>query len=58
MIDDDPDADNPFKRTIPWLGYDPNALTGLNLMQWMNMPQNSSLANSMQANFMNMPLMS
>uniref|UniRef100_A0A803MEU5 Auxin response factor n=1 Tax=Chenopodium quinoa TaxID=63459 RepID=A0A803MEU5_CHEQI len=53
MPDDESDVDNPFKRTMPWLGDDPHALTGLSLMQWMNMPQNQSLANPMQANFLN-----
>lgn len=42
---------------MPWLGddicmKDPQALPGLSLVQWMNMQQNTSLANSIQANYM------
>jgi len=42
---------------MPWLGddicmKDPQALPGLSLVQWMNMQQNPSLANSMQPNYM------
>ncbi|KAL1356473.1 hypothetical protein HN51_008483 [Arachis hypogaea] len=57
MPDDDPsDFDNLFKRTMPWLGddmcmKDPQGLPGMSLVQWMNMQQNPSLANSMQPNY-------
>lgn len=42
---------------MPWLGddfgmKDPQALPGLSLVQWMNMQQNPSLANSIQPNYM------
>lgn len=53
MPDDDSQMDNLFKRTMPWLGDDPHALTGLSLVQWMNMQQNPSLGNPMQPNFLN-----
>ncbi|OMO69917.1 AUX/IAA protein [Corchorus olitorius] len=51
------DLDNLFKRSMPWLGdeicmKDSQALSGLSLVQWMNMQQNPALANSMQPNFM------
>ncbi|GAB2222916.1 hypothetical protein Drorol1_Dr00017047 [Drosera rotundifolia] len=58
MPDDDmSDLYSPFKRAVPWLGEDnfmkdPQALGGLSLAQWMNMQQNPSLGNSMQANFL------
>ncbi|KAG8376339.1 hypothetical protein BUALT_Bualt09G0052900 [Buddleja alternifolia] len=56
--DDSSDLDNLFRRTMPWLGDDfgmnnPQALPGLSLVQWMNMQQNPSLANSMQQNYIN-----
>lgn len=55
--DESSDLENLFKRPMPWLGddicmKDSQALTGLSLVQWMNMQQNSVLANSMQPNFM------
>ncbi|EEF42609.1 auxin response factor 19 [Ricinus communis] len=55
--DDSPDLDSIFKKTMPWLGddiymKDPQSLPGLSLMQWMNLQQNPSLANSMQPNYM------
>lgn len=55
--DDSSDLDGIFKRTMPWLGddfgmKDPQALPGLSLVQWMNMQQNPSLANSMQSNYL------
>ncbi|KAJ8753116.1 hypothetical protein K2173_017666 [Erythroxylum novogranatense] len=55
--DDSSDLDNLFKRPMPWLGddicmKDPQAASGLSLVQWMNMQQNNSLANSMQPNYM------
>ncbi|KNA25133.1 hypothetical protein SOVF_009550 isoform A [Spinacia oleracea] len=53
MPDDESDVDNLYKRTMPWLGDDPHALSGLSLAQWMNMPQNQSFANSMQGNYLN-----
>ncbi|XP_022842836.1 auxin response factor 19-like isoform X1 [Olea europaea var. sylvestris] len=59
MPDDDlSDPDNLFRRMMPWLGddfgmKDPQALQGLSLVQWMNMQQNPSLANSMQPNCLN-----
>lgn len=42
---------------MPWLGddfgmKDPQGLPGLSLVQWMNMQQNPSLANSMQPNYL------
>lgn len=59
MPDDDlSDLDSLFKRTtMPWLGddlsmKDPHALSGLNLMHWMNMQQSPSFANSIQSNYM------
>lgn len=58
MPDDDySDLDGLFKRTMPWLGddfgmKDPQGLPGLSLVQWMNMQQNPSLANSMQPNYL------
>ncbi|CAO2816435.1 unnamed protein product [Amaranthus hypochondriacus] len=53
MPDDDSDVDNILKRSMPWLGDDPNAMAGMSLVQWMNMQQNPSFANPMQANFLN-----
>ncbi|KAL9227148.1 hypothetical protein vseg_002876 [Gypsophila vaccaria] len=53
MADDNHDFDSVFKRTMPWLGDDSHGSTGLSLVQWMNMQQNSSLANPMQSNFLN-----
>ncbi|KAL3534980.1 hypothetical protein ACH5RR_003441 [Cinchona calisaya] len=59
MPDDDlSDLDNLCKRTMPWLGEDfgmkdPHAFSGLSLVQWMNMPQNPSLANAAQPNYLN-----
>ncbi|XWS71033.1 hypothetical protein CRYUN_Cryun03dG0101900 [Craigia yunnanensis] len=55
--DESSDLDNLFKRPMPWLGddicmKDTQALSGLSLVQWMNMQQNPVLANSMQPNFM------
>ncbi|KAJ0091481.1 hypothetical protein Patl1_14065 [Pistacia atlantica] len=55
--DESADLDNLFKRTMPWLGdefsmKDSQALPGFSLVQWMNMQQNPSLANSMQSNYM------
>ncbi|XP_055822490.1 auxin response factor 19-like [Solanum dulcamara] len=58
MPDDDcSDLDGLFKRTMPWLGddfgmKDLQGLPGLSLVQWMNMQQNPSLANSMQPNYL------
>ncbi|KAL3332096.1 hypothetical protein AABB24_032618 [Solanum stoloniferum] len=58
MPDDDcSDLDGLFKRTMPWLGddfgmKDPQGLPGLSLVQWMNMQQNPSLANSVQPNYL------
>ncbi|XP_037495214.1 auxin response factor 19 isoform X2 [Jatropha curcas] len=54
---DSADLDNLFKKTMPWLGddmymKDPHSLPGLSLVQWMNMQQNPSLANSLQPNYM------
>ncbi|KAL3642839.1 hypothetical protein CASFOL_013654 [Castilleja foliolosa] len=51
------DMDNIFRQTMPWIGddyglKDPQALPGLSLVQWMNMQQNPSLANSVQSNYM------
>ncbi|CAI9766631.1 unnamed protein product [Fraxinus pennsylvanica] len=59
MPDDDlSDPNNLFRRTMAWLGdgfgtKDPQALPGMSLVQWMNMQQNPSLANSMQPNSLN-----
>ncbi|KAK6147474.1 hypothetical protein DH2020_018386 [Rehmannia glutinosa] len=55
--DDSSDLDNLFRRTMPWIGddfglKDPQSIPGLSLVQWMNMQQNPSLANSMQPNYM------
>nr|XP_011464700.1 PREDICTED: auxin response factor 19-like [Fragaria vesca subsp. vesca] len=55
--DESSDLDNIFKRTMPWLGddmcmKDPQVIPGLSLVQWMNMQQNSSVASSMQPNYM------
>lgn len=55
--DDSSDLDNVFKRTMPWIGddfgmKDSQSLPGLSLVQWMNMQQNSSLANSMQSGYL------
>ncbi|KAL5174434.1 Auxin response factor 5 [Glycine soja] len=55
MPDDEPDFNNLFKSTVPWLGddmciKDPQALPGLSLVQWMNMQQNPALASSLQPN--------
>ncbi|KAK6247966.1 hypothetical protein QUC31_019531 [Theobroma cacao] len=54
--DESSDLDNLFKRSMPWLGDDicmkESQAPGLSLVQWMNMQQNSMLANSMQPNFM------
>ncbi|CAI9099045.1 OLC1v1035807C1 [Oldenlandia corymbosa var. corymbosa] len=58
MPDDDlSDLDGLFKRTMPWLGddfgmKDPQAFPGLSLVQWMNMQQNPSLANTAQPNYL------
>ncbi|KAB1212046.1 Auxin response factor 5 [Morella rubra] len=54
--DESSELDNLFRRTMPWLGddicmKDPQALPGLSLVQWMNMQQNPSLANSIQPNY-------
>ena len=39
---------------MPWLGEDMSSKDpGLSLVQWMNMQQSSSLANSLQPNYMN-----
>ncbi|KAG6673225.1 hypothetical protein I3843_16G101300 [Carya illinoinensis] len=56
MPDDESELDNLLRRTIPWLGddicmKDPQALSGQSLVQWMNMQQNPSLANSIQPNY-------
>ncbi|TVU01502.1 hypothetical protein EJB05_53042 [Eragrostis curvula] len=61
--DDAYEMDNPFKRTMPWLGdmidkkdfTNQNSLVpGLSLAQWMNMQQNPSLASTvMQPDFLN-----
>nr|GEW46312.1 auxin response factor 19-like [Tanacetum cinerariifolium] len=52
--DESADLDNLFKRTMPWLGEDMSSKDpGLSLVQWMNMQQSSSLANSIQPNYMN-----
>ncbi|CAI9760566.1 unnamed protein product [Fraxinus pennsylvanica] len=59
MADDDSsDLDNLIRRSMPWIGEDygmkdPQAIPGLSLVQWMNMQQNASLANSMQPNYIN-----
>ncbi|KAL4614230.1 hypothetical protein ACB092_07G039400 [Castanea dentata] len=55
--DESSDLDNLFRRTMPWIGddicmKDPQALHGLSLVQWMNMQQNPSLANTVQPNYM------
>lgn len=55
--DESSELDNLFKRAMPWIGddicmKDPQGLPGLSLVQWMNMQQNPSLANSIQANYM------
>ncbi|XP_030942490.1 auxin response factor 19-like [Quercus lobata] len=55
--DESSDLDNLFRRTMPWIGddigmRDPQALPGLSLVQWMNMQQNPSLANTIQPNYM------
>nr|AHK10582.1 auxin response factor [Dimocarpus longan] len=55
--DDESDIDNLFKRTMPWLGdefamKDSQALPALSLVQWMNMQQNPSLANTVQSNYL------
>ncbi|KAG5058702.1 hypothetical protein GLYMA_05G221300v4 [Glycine max] len=55
MPDDEPDFNNLFKSTVPWLGDDmcvkgPQALPGLSLVQWMNIQQNPALASSLQPN--------
>ncbi|KAK6944665.1 AUX/IAA domain [Dillenia turbinata] len=60
FYDETSDLDNLLKRTMPWLGNDicmkdPQALSGLSFVQWMNMQnmqQNSSLGNSLQTNYM------
>ncbi|XP_040998358.1 auxin response factor 19-like isoform X2 [Juglans microcarpa x Juglans regia] len=56
MPDDESELDNLLRRTMPWLGddicmKDSQALSGLSLVQWMNMQQNPSLANSIQPNY-------
>ncbi|KAK1275673.1 Auxin response factor 19 [Acorus gramineus] len=57
--DDSSDIENLFKRTLPWLGEDicmkdsqsqNAAIPGLNLVRWMNMPQNSAFSNSAFSN--------
>lgn len=53
--DDTSDLDTLLKRTVPWLGddmhmKDSQALPGLSLVQWMNMPQTSPMA---QPNYIN-----
>ncbi|KAM0031388.1 putative transcription factor ARF family [Helianthus debilis subsp. tardiflorus] len=56
MLDDESgDLDNLFKRTtMPWLGEDMSTKdSGLSLVQWMNMQQSSSLANSVQPGCLN-----
>ncbi|CAA2970149.1 auxin response factor 19-like [Olea europaea subsp. europaea] len=55
---DSSDLDNLIRRSMPWIGdeygmKDPQAVHGLSLVQWMNMQQNASLANSMQPNYLN-----
>ncbi|KAK4564694.1 hypothetical protein RGQ29_006672 [Quercus rubra] len=55
--DESSDLDNLFRRPMPWIGddicmKDPQALPGLSLVQWMNMQQNPSLANTIQPNYM------
>ncbi|CAN1761896.1 Auxin response factor 5, partial [Linum perenne] len=54
--DDSSDLDGILKRSMPWLAddilKDPGSLPGLSLVQWMNMQQNSSLANPVQQNYM------
>lgn len=54
--DESSDLDNLFRRTMPWIGddicmRDPQALPGLSLVQWMNMQQSPSLANTIQPNY-------
>ncbi|CAI9783399.1 unnamed protein product [Fraxinus pennsylvanica] len=56
--DESSDLDNLIRRSMPWIGddygmKDPQAVPGLSLVQWMNMQQNASLANSMQPNYLN-----
>ncbi|XP_022847289.1 auxin response factor 19-like isoform X3 [Olea europaea var. sylvestris] len=56
--DDSSDPNNLVRRTMPWLGEDfgmkdPPTLPGLSLVQWMNLQQKPSLANSMQPNSLN-----
>ncbi|KAK7358466.1 hypothetical protein VNO77_00394 [Canavalia gladiata] len=57
MLDVEPsDFNNLFKSTVPWFGddmciKDPQALPGLNLVQWMNIQQNPALASSLQPNY-------
>ncbi|KAI3775250.1 hypothetical protein L1987_49821 [Smallanthus sonchifolius] len=52
--DESADLDNMFNRTMPWLGEDLSLKDpGLSLVQWMNMPQNPSLANQIQSGYLN-----
>ncbi|XP_066352995.1 LOW QUALITY PROTEIN: auxin response factor 21-like [Miscanthus floridulus] len=61
--DDSSEMDNLFKRTMPWfaeeigkkdLSTQNSLVPGLSLVQWMNMQQNSSLANTvMQPELLN-----
>lgn len=52
--DESADLDNLFKRTMPWFGEDMSTKdSGLSLVQWMNMQQSSSIANSIQPNYLN-----
>lgn len=54
--DESSDLENVFKRSMPWDDLcvrDTQALPGLSLVQWMNMQQNTSLANSVQQNYIN-----
>ncbi|KAK7399049.1 hypothetical protein VNO78_10224 [Psophocarpus tetragonolobus] len=56
MPDDEPDFNNLFKSTVPWLGddmcvKDPHALPGLSLVQWMNIQQNPALSSSLLPNY-------
>ncbi|XP_076945344.1 auxin response factor 19-like [Bidens hawaiensis] len=55
MLDDESvELENLFKRTVPWLGEDMSTKDpGLSLVQWMNMQQSSSVANSGQPNCLN-----
>ncbi|KAI4377565.1 hypothetical protein MLD38_015169 [Melastoma candidum] len=51
------DLNGIFKRTMPWLDddismKDPQALSGIGLMRWMNMQQNPSLMNSMPHSYL------